>query len=79
MSFVITTERAVSSCRACPRVHNDAWDHDDPFTAVPASSWGCTEPGGPVCISDTSVIHARCPLSQSCISDPQVSTRVHES
>lgn len=63
MSFNVTTKVEVSACRVCPHVHNRAWDHDDPFTAVPDSSWGCKTRGGPVHIADTTVIHARCPLN----------------
>jgi hypothetical protein len=64
VSITVTTTKTVGCCHECPRVHNSVWDHDDPFTAAPVGSWGCTEPGGPTIISDTYVIHARCPLNK---------------
>lgn len=53
----------IASCRACPHVTNSSKEHDDPFTSAPHPTyWWCKLNDGPDIISDTSVVHAKCPL-----------------
>lgn len=47
-SFEVITRTVVKSCGKCPFVHNDAWDHDDSFTACPSSYWRCKDGDFPI-------------------------------
>lgn len=60
----VTISTAVTSCSSCTKQHNSAWDHDDPFTAVPCGSWSCV--AGGFSIEDNVGFNRRTDIHKSC-------------